>query len=212
MPDHPISDAVFARRAVIALGVAVLLLFLWRIADALLLAFAAVLVGILLRAAADPLARRTLLPDWAALPLVALSTAAGLALVVWLVGAEVRAQAGELANRVPAAWETLQGTMASTPIARKVAQQAGGALPDVGGFLARITGVASSALGALTNLVLVLFGGLYFAAQPRFYRNGVLKLVPAAAQDSVADTLDASGEALRRWLLGQLVSMVVAAR
>lgn len=206
-----LDDATFARRVAIALAVAVLLLFLWRIADALLLAFAAVLVGILLRAAADPLARRTFLPDWAALLLVALLTAAGLAIVVWLIGAEVRAQAAELASRIPAAWEALRGTLAGTPFAQQVVQRAGSVLPDFAGVLTQMTGFAGTALGAFTNLVLVLFGGLYFAIQPRLYRNGLLKLVPSAAHDSVADTLDASGEALRRWLLGQMVSMGVAA-
>jgi predicted PurR-regulated permease PerM len=39
----------------------------------------------------------------------------------------------------------------------------------------------------------------------------LIKLTPPAAQASLADTIDACGEALRRWLLGQLLSMAVAA-
>jgi predicted PurR-regulated permease PerM len=107
MEIQRLTDATFARRVVIALGIAVLLLFLWRIVDALLLAFGAVLLAVLLRAAAVPLAQRTALPEWSAVPLAALLTAAGLVLVVWLVGTEVRDQVADLARRVPQAWNAL---------------------------------------------------------------------------------------------------------
>ena len=206
-----LSDAGFARRVLIALGVAVLLLLLWRIVDALLLAFGAVLVAVLLRAAALPLARRTPLPEWSTIPLVALLIAAGFGLVAWLVGAEVQAQASELARRVPPAWEALQESLAGSGLGAQVADRVGSAAPDVGGVLAGITGMASSAVGLLGNLVLVIFGGLYLAAQPRTYRKGLVMLVPPKAQASVGGTLDACGEALRRWLSGQLLSMAVAA-
>jgi len=206
-----LTDATFARRVAIALGVAILLLFLWRIVDALLLAFGAVLVAVLLRAAAVPLAGRTALPAWSAIPLVALLIAAGLVLVVWLVGAEVRDQAADLVRRVPQAWNALRERLSGTPLGERLTEHMGSVAPDMGGVLARITGVAGSALGVLGNLVLVVFGGLYFATQPRLYRDGLVKLAPPAAQPSLEGTFDACGEALRRWLLGQLLSMTVSA-
>lgn len=211
LPLRRPSDASFACRVVIALGVTVLLLLLWRIVDALLLAFGAVLLAVLLRAAAVPLARRTPLPAWSTIPIVALLIATGLALLGGLVGAEVRDQAAELARRVPAAWEALRESVAGTGFGERLADQVGSAAPDIGGVLASVTGVATSTVGVLGNLVLVVFGGLYLAAQPGLYRDGLVKLAPPAARPSLVDTLDASGEALRRWLLGQLVSMTVAA-
>jgi predicted PurR-regulated permease PerM len=211
VPWRRLSDAGFARRVAIALGVAVLLLFLWRIVDALLLAFGAVLVAVLLRAAAVPLARRTPLPAWSAIPLVALLAVLGVGLVGWLVGAEVRQQVAELVRRLPAAWDTLQDRLGATPFGERLVRRVGDASPDVGGVLAGVTGVATSAAGVLGNLVLVVFGGLYLAAQPRLYGDGLVKLVPPAAQASVAGTLEAIGEALRLWLAGQLLSMAAVA-
>jgi predicted PurR-regulated permease PerM len=52
-------------------------------------------------------------------------------------------------------------------------------------------------------------GGLYLAAQPDVYRHGLLLLFPPGdGRKRLADTIDASGKALRRWLLGQLLAMI----
>lgn len=69
--------------------------------------------------------------------------------------------------------------------------------------------LAMSATGGVANLFLVLVGGVYLAAQPRLYRTGLLKLLPAGSRPAVADALDASGAALEAWLGGQLVAMAV---
>jgi len=53
----------------------------------------------------------------------------------------------------------------------------------------------------------VLFLALYFAVEPRMYRDGFLLLLPQGARARVGEALDASGVALRRWLLGQLGAM-----
>jgi predicted PurR-regulated permease PerM len=193
--------AEFARRVLVVAAFVVLGLLLWRIADAVLLAFGAVMVAVLLRTAAEPLARRTPLPEGWAIAVVALLILAGLSLVALLAGAEVRAQVSDLARRLPDAWEALQERVNGTEYGELLLERAGDAAPDAGGVLAGITGAATSAAGALANLALVLFGGLYFAAQPGLYRAGLVKLVPPVAQESVAATLDAAGEALRLWLL-----------
>jgi predicted PurR-regulated permease PerM len=63
--------------------------------------------------------------------------------------------------------------------------------------------------GALASLLLVMFGGMYLAIAPSLYRDGLLKLVPPAIQPNVNATLDDAGEALRRWLRGQVLAMLL---
>jgi len=77
------------------------------------------------------------------------------------------------------------------------------------GLLGQIFGAARSMIGIIADAVILVFGGIYLAVQPAIYRKGLLLLVPQAAQEEVGETLDLVGEALRRWLLGQLISMTV---
>ena len=77
----------------IVAGVCVLLFSLWKIKEALILAFAAVVVAVLLVAATDPIKRHTRLShSWA---LVAIGTVLVVTFVslTWLIGAQVRSQA-----------------------------------------------------------------------------------------------------------------------
>jgi predicted PurR-regulated permease PerM len=73
------------------------------------------------------------------------------------------------------------------------------------GKIGHATGVGLEAVG---EMLLVLVGGVYFAAQPKLYRDGVLKLAPAGARPQVAATLEACAVALRKWLLGTGVAML----
>ena len=45
--------------------------------------------------------------------------------------------------------------------------------------------------------------------QSQLYRDGLVKLVPPAVQPNVEATLDDAGEALRRWLAGQVIAMLL---
>ena len=73
----------------------------------------------------------------------------------------------------------------------------------------RIIAWSSTVAGALASLLLVVFGGIYLAINPRLYRDGLVKLVPPALQPNVSATLDDAGEALKRWLAGQLIAMLL---
>jgi predicted PurR-regulated permease PerM len=73
--------------------------------------------------------------------------------------------------------------------------------------VANFGNIAISVGNALADILLVIVGGIYLAAQPDLYRVGLLKLVPARGRSLAAQALDASGRALRLWLLGRMVSM-----
>ena len=78
-----------------------------------------------------------------------------------------------------------------------------------GGVMSNMSAIATSVGAALADTLLVLFGGIYLAARPDFYRSGIIKLVPQSGRALTAEALDDSGRALRLWLLGRLVSMTV---
>jgi predicted PurR-regulated permease PerM len=67
----------------------------------------------------------------------------------------------------------------------------------------------ATVFGGIADLVLVIFLTMYLAVDPKTYRNGFLLLLPRSARDDVGNALDASGDALRKWLVGQLGAMIV---
>ena len=69
--------------------------------------------------------------------------------------------------------------------------------------------VFSSTLAALGGLVLMTFIAIYVALDPRTYRRGILHLVPHQGRAKAIEVMDATGVTLRRWLVAQLIGMVV---
>ncbi|PYO48608.1 MAG: hypothetical protein DMD72_06940, partial [Gemmatimonadetes bacterium] len=92
---------------------------------------------------------------------------------------------------------------------------------EVGGNLRReitkqFRGAQHSFLSMLTStfavsgaLMLVLFIAAYIGVDPALYHGGILELVPARERDRVAVTLTRLATTLRRWLVTQLIAMVV---
>jgi predicted PurR-regulated permease PerM len=201
-------DAVFVRRVLIVVAIGAMALLLWRLVDLLLMVFGAVLVAVLLRALAEPIARRTRLSNGWALGAATLALLAAIGVAVWLFGAEVRAQVAELIERLPQAWRSFEERLGMANLGQRLVDRAEDVAPAAGSVLSGVAGVVTSFVGGLADLL--LFGGLYLAAQLSLYRHGFLLLLPpGGSRQRLADTLDETGAALRRWLLGQVVSMML---
>ena len=67
--------------------------------------------------------------------------------------------------------------------------------------------VLSGVFEALGNIFVVIFLGLLFAAQPSIYRKGILSFVPSKHGRQAEQLIDDLSETLKRWLLGQLLTM-----
>jgi predicted PurR-regulated permease PerM len=200
----------FARRVVVVIGLVALAWLLWRAVDVLLLLLGAVVVAVLLRALADPVARFTPLNGRWAVAAVGVAIVLVLLLAGWLIGAEVRSQVSDLVDRLPTAWRLLQQRLGVGDLGQWLAEQARANIPSAGSVVTSLVGVTTTLGSILANLVLVVIGGAFLAGEPKLYRRGLVELVPGeGTRARVGDTLDACGEALRLWLLGQLVSMTV---
>jgi predicted PurR-regulated permease PerM len=69
--------------------------------------------------------------------------------------------------------------------------------------------VITSTMAALSGIILVLFLTIYIATDPDTYRRGFLTLIPPARRTRWNQVITASSEALRKWLVTQLIAMVV---
>ena len=209
------TQRVATRWSLTAVGITVatvvLIILLWYIVDVLLLVFAAVLLALLFRAPADWLARHTpLSPGWSlAVALLALAVLVGL--VGWLFGHVVAEQAEQLARRLPEIARWVQERMTRYDWAMEYVRPEKILDGGESQFLGKGLRAISTTFGAVANLGIVLLMALFLAVQPGLYINGFVRLVPIPRRPRAREVLDAAGHTLRRWLVGQLVLMLVVA-
>lgn len=195
-------------RLLIASLVAAFAAFLaWQLADVLLLVFGAVIFATVLRAISRPLIVRGRWPARLALAVAVVLLLGGFAAVGWLTGDRIAAQFDSLRQRLPDALQSATAWLEAYPLGVAVIdasrELAAGDVP-----WGRIANVASKTVGAIGAIALIVFVGIFLAADPGLYRRGLLALLPPDVRPAVDDALLASGRALERWLLGQGVSML----
>lgn len=67
----------------------------------------------------------------------------------------------------------------------------------------------SNTLAAFASFVLLIFLAMYIGAEPDVYRGWMLSVVPAASRANTRIVFDGISAVLRKWLVTQLVAMVV---
>ncbi len=204
------------QRSVITVGItaiAVLLLLLaWSAIDLLLLIFAGVLLAVFLRGLSDVVSTHTPLSAGWAMVVVVVALVAVIAVGGWLLAPLVANQVDQLSAEIPTAAGQLRQRVEHFRWGRRLLAQVpapADLAPRTGNLVSRVTGVFSTALGALVNSVIVLFTGLYVAAEPGLYRSGLVHLVPVAKRKRAQEILSAVAYALRSWEVGTLISMTV---
>jgi len=203
-----VTEATLSRRLVFGAGVILTLLLIWQLVDLLLLVFASVLVAIFFRSLADAIAKRTRISHAWALAIAIVLVAVLFVLITTLFGTTIRQNVNTLMEELPAAWQAIRGRIGEVRWLVDALDRAGQALLT-SNMMSRIGGALGAVMGVFTNIFLVLFAGLYIAAQPKLYRDGFLKLVPPRDRARIDATLMRCGMFLRNWLLGQLIAMVV---
>ena len=229
------AEQSFARRALIAVGIAIslsaLALFLWYSMYVLLLAFAAVLVGVLLRGSAEWVSAKLRLRLGWALGLIVLSLVAFLVPLGYFAGSGIVRQAEHLAERLPQSLRRAEESLRSYSWGRRIlgdepsrtpvdqpatAPTSQPTLVDKvveagadGQAVRQATRIANRLLEGLIALFVILVSGIYLAASPGMYVNGLLLLAPHARRPRYREVLGRLAFTLRWWMIGQLVPMVV---
>lgn len=106
--------------------------------------------------------------------------------------------------------ERAGGEGADAAAGREGAAGAGGAGGLGGGdVVSRVTGIASTVLAAITGFLIILFLGLYLAAEPGLYTAGIVRLVPRRHRERAREVLAKLYETLKWWLVARFASMAV---
>lgn len=82
-------------------------------------------------------------------------------------------------------------------------------LAQIGGAGRQFLHVLGSTLAVLAGILLVIFLSIYLAIDPSVYRRGLLHLVPRRLRGQTEEILTAIVVTLRKWLVTQLIAMIV---
>jgi predicted PurR-regulated permease PerM len=203
----PQSTDSVTRYIIIAIALVAVAALIWSISEVLVIGFGAVVFATVLRAMSVPLARVTHWSERVCLGLVIVALILVFGVLFWLFGRQATRQFAEMQERLPVAAEKFQAWLAETELGGmlvdglKEAMQGGGSLSNAGTVLA-------ATVGGVGNLLLIIFAGIYLAADPVMYRNGSLRLLPPSRRPQVGRALADAGVALHHWLIAQIVIML----
>ena len=206
-----------------ALFVAALVVwFILKVIDVLLLVFLAILLAVYLSAITDWLEHRFRLRRWLGLTVAVLATLAAVASVAALLAPPVVEQTRALIGGLPQTLTNIQSVLArwasqypvldQTELANPSSGVVSGLVTDAVGFL------SGSALGYVRGGGVLFIEGasvvvmaLYLARQPTLYRDGVISLFTPRQREIAKNIFDDAAQTLRAWVVGQLIAMSVLA-
>jgi len=205
----PSGEHQFIRRVLIVLGLATLFFLVWQLRTILLMLFGAVVVATIFRAVAALFARVFRVPGGVATALAILVVLGLVGLLVAVFGAHVAQQLQTLRDTLPAAWREFEARIGDFGLGDQLRRLVASITTPGGGSLSGFGRTLLSIGSGIADLVVVIFAGIYLATQPNFYRVGAIKLVPPARRHLAAEAMLESERALRLWLKGQAVAMLV---
>jgi len=194
----------FGRRLFAAVLIVALVVGVVYSIQLLLLVFAGILLGVLLRSSGTWLSRTTRLPiNWSmAIVLVAFGTFFFGTILVF--GGQIIGQADQLFRAVSEAYDQVRDKLAQYKMA--------GSLPPTTGGLdleSPARAFASGFIWVVASIVMVLFIGVYLSTNPQLYIDLFLDFFDRSKRKRVAGLLNDIGAALQWWLAGQFIAMAV---
>lgn len=212
---HRLQDVARKTLVVVAISLAGIAVgvILWNCVRVLLVGFAGILLAVLFRTLARYLHRWTRLPMGWSLAIAIVLLFATLVGVGMLLAPDIVERGVELSQRLPQAIEKLRHKLALTAWGKQVVQWTDQFTSTPAGPSVEMARQATSALtwslNLVLDLVLILFLGIFLAAQPALYVDGFAALFPRGRRARLCEVLHRSGQTLRRWLLAQIIDMFI---
>lgn len=201
-----ISYLEFLKRTLIVVAVAVIPILIWYLFGVVLMVFGAIILAMLVRLGAHPFMRWLSAPEPLALIISGLLILVIIGGAGYLFGTRIAGEFQDVMQRVASGSANIKDTLAASPYGSFLLSHMSDSNFSMTGVLSGFLKISTSFLEAV---VIMLISGAYLAAQPKHYRDGLIWLFPPRAHGRAAEIIDGIGEALRLWLLGQLMEMVL---
>lgn len=192
----------------------------WLIGDLMMIIFAATLTAIILKGLATIVRKHTHLAHWLALTIVLILIVGIISAVILTSGPQINEQIIKLKHALGTQVGTFRDRLHNNPLGDMIMNY----LPNsIGGgsnnsnahftlgsrIAGSMTGFITSVFGVLGTIFVVFIAGLYFAASPNLYGNGLLRLFPGRQRPKIRKLLMVGGHALWSWTAGQSLDMLV---
>ena len=180
----------------------------------LLLIFAGFLLAVFFRSLSESLSKYTPLPHGLALTAVLLSIIGLIALGVWFLAPSVEKQFSDLSDQLPAVYQQAQSRLSQYSLGQKLVEK----MPPPSQFVfgskssnvfGRVTGMVSTLFDVVVNVLIVLMTAVYFAFDPKSYKEGIIKLIPKKREERAREILAVIHHTLKNFLFGISGSMTV---
>jgi predicted PurR-regulated permease PerM len=183
-------------------------LLVWQLTDVLLLAFAAVLIAVILRGLSDAVSARLHIPVRLSLALITVVLGCAVVAIGYWIVPTLLGQASDLGTRLTTQLQTLRDHYGHSPVGHTILS----GLSDTTNMKGRVTsftlGFARNAAGEATWLLMTMIASIYLASEAHLYVRGAIHLLPPHMRPTARHVAAESAHTLRRWLLGQLVDMI----
>ena len=196
-----------ARKAAVWLGMALLIVGVIVLSQPLLLIIGGMVFGVVLDGGTRLLGR--VLPigrGWR----LAIVTVAGFAFVGWVfyfAGTTLAGQAEELRIVVTEQGRKLLGFLVDVGLMPPDGTGLQSFSQQLLGGVGRLTTAVSTAVGAVTSIIMIMVIGIFIAIEPRLYDRGVAWMLPVENRNRFYEISDKVGFTLRRLLAGRIVGM-----
>jgi predicted PurR-regulated permease PerM len=200
------NDTSFLQRTVVFAFAALTLFLVWYLFNVVFIAVGAIVFATLLRLGADPFRRCLRLPRSVALIFSIVLLLASLGGVAYLFGARIAGDLQDVLDRAQSAEANITANLQGSQFGKMLLKHIGDADLSLSSIIAHMFSITTTFVEAV---IVVLITSVYLAAQPETYRAGIILLFPPRLHARAAETLDSIGTALRLWLIGQLISMLL---
>ena len=200
-----INAVEFTKRVAIFVAVALVPVLIWLLFSVILILVGGVLIAVLLTLGAAPF-RLIRLPRSVALVFSGFLIVCVVGGAGYLFGRATVSELQELLRRLEQAQSSISSALKGSQIGNAILSHFQGANVPITDLL---SGFFSISANFVVGCVVMIFIGIYLAAQPTLYREGMSKLFPVERRGNAVDTADVVAGALRLWLLGQLIDMFI---
>jgi predicted PurR-regulated permease PerM len=196
------------KRASVWIGLILLVVGVIFLAQPLLLILAGIVLAAMLDGGTRLLGRVLPIGRGWRLAIVTLGAIGFLVWTVYFAGVELAGEAARLRIAVTAQadrvllWANEMGLIQGGVDVQQLSGQ-------LMGTLGRLGSAVSSALGAITSMVMILVIGIFIAVEPRLYQRGVAWMLPLENRDRFYRTAERMGFVMRRLMFGRLIGMAV---
>lgn len=189
-------------------GAAILIVFLWRVGQVLVLVFTGILFAVCFTGLRGWVREHSpiQMSENTAIAAVWTTMLALLGISLALTIGPLVEQTSEMVSRLPEAISTVQGRVQDHPLGKYLVGDP--EKPATAGLSGTFQ-ILNGTLGMLGSILIVLFVAIYMSVQPRLYTDGVIRLVPQGRRRRFRQVLQEIAVVLRWWMLGRLTSMAI---